>query len=120
MTTILLSGVEFYGYHGVSEAERTVGHRFEVDVELEVSERASTTDDVADTVDYGAVAALVVDVGQGPSQRTVERLARLMTDRLLAEFPTVSEVTLEVCKLLPPVPTVAHAAGVRLTVVRET
>ena len=119
MSTIILYGVEFYGYHGVSEVERAVGHRFEVDIELEVAERASLTDDVADTVDYGAIAALVVAVGEGPSQRTVERLARLMADQILAEHPSVSEVTVEVSKLMPPVPAVAAAAGVRLVVNRD-
>ena len=119
MSTILLSGIEFYGYLGVSEAERTVGNRFEVDIELEAEERASLTDDVSDTVDYGAVAALVVELGQGPSLRTVERLARVIADRLLAEFPRVSEVTVELFKLLPPVPCVVRAAGVRLTLSRK-
>ena len=114
----MLSGIEFYGYHGVSEAERAVGHRFEVDVEIEAAERASVTDDVADTVDYGAVAASVVEIGTGPSIRTVERLARLMADRILFDHTTVSEVTIEVSKLLPPVATAVAAAGARLTVRR--
>ena len=118
MSTILVSGIEFYGYHGVAERERAIGHRFEVDVELEVSERASETDDVADTVDYGAVAAQIVAIGEGTSHRTVERLARLMADAVLAENRTVAEVTIEVSKLLPPIPSVVRAAGVRLTVGR--
>ena len=119
MSTILVSGVEFYGFHGVSDAERAVGHRFEVDVELEAEERASLTDDVSDTVDYGAVSALVVEIGTGPSHRTVERLARLIADRLLAEYPLVTEVTVELFKLLPPITAIVRAAGVRLTMVRE-
>ena len=119
MSTILLSGIEFYGYHGVSEVEREVGHRFEADVELEADERASLTDDIADTVDYGAVASLVVEIGRGPSHDTVERLARSVADGLLTQFPAVTEVTIELFKLLPPVPIVVRAAGVRLTVVRK-
>ncbi|MHB8636653.1 MAG: dihydroneopterin aldolase [Fimbriimonadaceae bacterium] len=119
MATIFVSGIEFYGYHGVSSAEREVGRRFEVEVELEIAERASATDNVADTVDYGAVAALVVEIGQGHPHCTVERLARLMADRILATHPSVSEVAIEVSKLLPPIPAVVRAAGVRLSVNRS-
>ena len=32
---IILDGMVFYGYHGVNQAERELGQRFVVDVELE-------------------------------------------------------------------------------------
>jgi dihydroneopterin aldolase len=112
--TVLVSGIEFYGFHGVSEAERVVGHRFSVDVELEVEPRATETDDLEDTVDYGAVAQLIVEVGETGSCKTVERLAMIMANRLLEKQPLVASVTIEVRKLLPPIPLTVESAGVRL------
>ncbi|HLK16419.1 MAG TPA: dihydroneopterin aldolase [Fimbriimonadaceae bacterium] len=119
MSTIFVRGIEFYGYHGVSEAERSVGHRFSADVALEVNETASVTDDVADTVDYTLVAAAVVEIGRGSSVSTVERLARLIAERLLTDNPCASDVAVEVTKLLPPMPLPVTGAGVRLTLTQS-
>ena len=66
MTTdrLLLEDVRFYGHHGVSKAEQTVGVWFSVDAELAVDlEPAVVSDDLAAAVDYGVVARRIVDIG---------------------------------------------------------
>ncbi len=118
MPTIVVSGIEFYGYHGVSEAEREVGHRFVCDVEVECSAPATETDAIEDTIDYGAVAHLIVALGQGESYKTVERLASNMASRVLSGFPLAAAVTVDLRKQLPPVACVVAEAGVRVTVER--
>ena len=53
---IILKGIRFHGYHGISESERQVGQKYEVDVELICSlSAAGSTDDLKHTVDYGKV-----------------------------------------------------------------
>src|SRR5439155_14168054 len=60
---ILLRSIEFYGYHGVAEAERLIGHRFSADVALTTDlERAGAIDDLDATVDYGEVCRCVLAV----------------------------------------------------------
>jgi dihydroneopterin aldolase len=118
MFTVLVRGLEFYGFHGVPDAEQVVGHRYIVDVELEVDGAAELTDDVADTVDYGQVAHGLSLLGVNSQFRTVERLARAMADHLLEAYPRVVELEIEVRKLLPPAPVILEEAGVRLTVRR--
>ena len=54
--SIEISGLSLYTHHGVSAAEREVGQRLVLDITLDMlSNDATTTDDVADTVDYGEV-----------------------------------------------------------------
>ena len=58
--------MSFYGYHGETQAERTLGNRFHVDVEIRMDlSVAGRTDDIADTLDYsrafGLVRAIVED-----------------------------------------------------------
>lgn len=60
MTTISLTGVSGYGYHGVLEAERENGQEFIVDVTYDVDARvAAALDDLDHTVSYADVAELV-------------------------------------------------------------
>src|SRR3989441_8476472 len=52
-----LEDVRFYGHHGVSTAEQTVGVWFSVDAELTLDlTSAAVSDDLACAVDYGQVA----------------------------------------------------------------
>jgi len=118
MITVFVRGIEFYGYHGVPAEERFIGHRYKVDVEMAVNGHADRTDHISDTVDYGAVATLVTTIGQGEAAHTVERLARLMGERILAEYPLVLGVSVRVSKPLPPAPVIAEEAGAEVELKR--
>ena len=112
---VFVEGIEFYGYHGVSEAEQEVGHRYLLDLAFEViSERSAESDDVLDTVDYGAAAGLAVQIAAAAKRRTVERVAAEIGDGLLAAFPLAASVEVRLCKLLHPCPVAASEAGVEL------
>src|SRR5437870_13580567 len=104
MTTdkLMLDDVRFYGQHGVSPAEKTVGAWFSVDVELALDlESAAATDDLGATVDYGALARRIVEIGTGHRVNLIERLAGMIVEALLREFPAKS-VRVRVRKLTPP------------------
>ena len=82
---IELKGLEVFGYHGVEEGERHHGQTFVFDVSLwPTSEPAS--DDIAETVDYRAVAACVRDVSDRRPVQLLETLAGAVADELLASF----------------------------------
>ena len=118
---IILKGIQFYGYHGVPDAEQQTGHRYEVDLWLEADlAAAAATDDVAQTVDYGAVARDVLAVGTGRQFRLVETLAEEIAAVVLQNQPRVLAVTVRVKKLLPPIPGVVEYAGVEITRRRES
>ena len=114
MIEVFLDGLEFYGYHGVPDAERSVGHRYSVDVSLDVDSQAETTDSVSDTADYGKIGAELVRFGENQQYRTIERLASEMARLVLDSNPKVTRVRLSIRKLLPPAPIIARAAGVTL------
>jgi 7,8-dihydroneopterin aldolase/epimerase/oxygenase len=118
MYTVFIRGLEFYGYHGVPAEERFIGHRYRVDLELRVEGRADETDHISETVDYGAVATLATQVGTSEKAHTVERLARLIGEKVLTEYPLVSSLWISVAKPLPPAPVIAEEAGVELELVR--
>lgn len=95
---VSIRGLEVYGRHGVHDAERVLGQRFVVDLDMELADdRSSTTDDLADTVDYAAMADDIVHIVGGEPVALLERLCRLIADRALRE-PVVRSATVTVAK----------------------
>lgn len=104
-----------YGNHGVTAEEQAVGRPFEVDVELRLDlQPAAEADDLAATVNYAEVAALVSRVNASGPFRLLETFAGRIAQELLAANP-VEEVTVRVRKPHPPVGLVVEAAEVEIT-----
>lgn len=101
---ITLRGLRAYGYHGVFDEERRTGQEFVVDltVWLDLS-GAAVSDRVADTVDYGQLATLVVGIVQGPPQNLLETLAARIAAAVL-EVPKVTTVQVRLHKPAAPIP----------------
>lgn len=111
---LLLDDVRFYGQHGMTAAERTVGAWFSVDAELAVDlSAAAISDDLGATVDYGAVARRIVEIGTRERVNLLERLAGLIAEALLREFPA-RQVRVRVRKLAPPLEGLVGTPGVEL------
>jgi dihydroneopterin aldolase len=111
---LLLEDVRFYGHHGVSKAEQTVGVWFSVDAELAVDlEAAAVSDDLAAAIDYGEVARRIVEIGTAGRVNLLERLAGLIAQALLREFPT-RQVRVRVRKLTPPLQGLVGTPSVEL------
>ncbi len=101
---LLLTGLTFFGRHGVRPAEQELGARFVVDVALYTDLRtAGTSDDLAATVDYAAVHRCVRAVIEGPPLRLIEAVAERLATALLAEFPRVERVVVRVHKPQAPI-----------------
>jgi 7,8-dihydroneopterin aldolase/epimerase/oxygenase len=83
---------------GVHDWEREVEQtlRFSVDMAADVR-RAAATDDLADALDYSAVAATIAAVVREGRFRLIETAAERVAERLLADFP-VSWLRLELRK----------------------
>ena len=114
MDKLFLDDVRFFGRHGVTPAEESVGAWFSVDVELALDlAPAAVSDELAAAVDYGAVARLVADIGTGPRVNLIERLALRIAEALLKEFPT-HDVCVRVRKITPPLAGLTGTPGVEL------
>jgi dihydroneopterin aldolase len=110
-----LEDVRFYGHHGVSKAEQTVGVWFSVDAELAVDlTPAATSDELGSTIDYGLVARRIVEVGTQGRVNLIERLAGQIAQTLLREFPA-QQVRVRVRKLTPPLEGLVGTPSVELT-----
>jgi dihydroneopterin aldolase len=109
-----LEDVRFFGRHGVTTEEQTVGTWFSVDAELDVDlSAAAVSDDLRATIDYGAVARRIVEIGTAQRVKLLERLAGLIVEALLREFPA-GAVSVRVRKLTAPLEGLVGTPAVEL------
>lgn len=88
---------------------------FEIDATLTLDlSAAADTDDLAHTVDYGALCDRLVALAAGAHVDLMEAMAGRLAAAVL-EDERVQAVTVEVRKLRPPVPHDLRTAGVRVT-----
>jgi len=118
MVTLFVTGLEFYAHHGVPAEERVIGHRYIVDLELDVKSSAEKSDEVEDTVDYAAAAEVVLEVSANNRFKTIERLAYVVAETLLSRFSRVERVNIRLAKRLPPAPVIVEELGVELELTR--
>lgn len=112
---IELRGLRLVGLVGVLDHERATGQPLEVDLDLSVDlTAAGRSDDLADTVDYGAVCTAVAAAVTAGHVALLEHLATRVADAVLARDDRVVAVEVAVRKLRPPVPLDLASSGVRI------
>lgn len=80
-----LVGMQFSGRHGVLPWEKTEAQPFEVDLVLHTDLRdAGTSDDLADTTDYGSLFDLTAAIVEGRTFNLIEALAAAIARAVLA------------------------------------
>lgn len=115
---ITLTGLEVFAHHGVFDHEWEDGQVFVVDLVLEVDLSVPAgSDDLDDTVDYGALAASVRDRVAGERWNLIERVAERVAD-LVLEDPRVDRAVVTVHK--PSAPMDVPVGDVSVTVARTS
>ena len=112
---ILIEGIKFHGFHGLTRLERQVGVRLSVDLALDMDlEAAGRNDNVRATLDYRKVHQRVVEIGRGRSHKLLESFAIAVLDALLEEFPA-DRVSIRVRKDTPVLDGIVDSVGVEMT-----
>jgi 7,8-dihydroneopterin aldolase/epimerase/oxygenase len=116
MDKMYVSGMKFYGYHGVFPEEQKLGQRFNVDVTLGLDlSRAGLTDDLNETVNYKEVYDAVKEIVEGDSVQLLETLSEAICSTLLGKFTRIMEATVKVIKPDPPIPGHYDSVAVEIT-----
>jgi 7,8-dihydroneopterin aldolase/epimerase/oxygenase len=115
LDVIELRGLRVVATCGVLPEEQVRAQPLELDLDVVCDlRRAGETDDLAATVDYGAVLDEVVRVATAEHCALLERLAERVAEAVLTD-ERASAVTVAVRKLRPPVPHDVTSTGVRIT-----
>ena len=102
---ITLTGLRVHANHGVFEHEKRDGQEFVVDVTvwLELAQ-AAVSDDLADTLDYGALAARVAKIVGGPSHDLIETVATRSAEDIMRWDDRLHAVEVTIHKPDAPIP----------------
>jgi dihydroneopterin aldolase len=117
MDRITLQGIDVYAHHGIHPAERELGQRFVIDVDLWADfSAAAEHDSLRLALDYTSVHRLICEAAANTSFHLLEALAHHLCLTLLREFP-VARVAITVQKPNPPIPN--FLGKVSVTLVRD-
>ena len=111
---ICLKNVRFHAFHGVLPQERQVGGDFLLSLRVGYPlARAVESDEVGDTLNYATLFDLVKREMDVPSQ-LLEHVAGRIAKAVVAAFPAVTSIDLELTKQNPPMGADSDGAGVEL------
>jgi 7,8-dihydroneopterin aldolase/epimerase/oxygenase len=115
-----LRGLSIYTHHGVSDAEREIGQRLELDLDFDVPDcDALLTDRLEDTIDYAEACDIVALAATERSYRTLERLCNVIAERLMERFDC-GHVRVRAAKPEPPIPLALAEVAVEVVAERAT
>ncbi|HBN45741.1 MAG TPA: dihydroneopterin aldolase [Candidatus Marinimicrobia bacterium] len=119
MGIIRLKNMQFYGYHGVSESEKHLGGKFEVDVEMSMDlKEACAADNLDATVDYEAVYNIVDGCVKNDKFYLIEALADSIARETFTHF-AIAEITVRVRKPHAPINGMLDTVEVEISRNRE-
>lgn len=111
---IYIDNMRFHARHGVMEQERLTGGDFLVSLSACYPlGRAVESDDVEDTLNYAQVYEIVKREMEKPS-KLIEHVAGRIGKSLMASMPAITELTVKVTKVNPPMGADCDGAGVLL------
>ncbi len=114
---IIVGGIKFHAYHGLTRLEREVGVRCSIDVEMTLDLSAAIAhDSLKDTIDYREVHRMVLEIGQERNSfHLIESLGGRIAEEILGRFAAVTEVTVRVRKETPIIDGIVDYIGVQVT-----
>ena len=116
---IHLRNVRFHAFHGVMPQERRVGAYFLVNLRVGYPlEKSMQSDEVADTLNYAALYAVVREEMMTPSN-LLEQVAGRIADAVIKAFPQVTSIDLELTKENPPMGADCDGAGVKIHLIND-
>lgn len=99
---ILLEDIKIYAYHGVLPEESVIGNNYIINTELRADlEKASQTDNLADTVNYAEISEIIHREMQIPSQLLENVIGRIIR-KIEENFPQISYIKIKLTKINPP------------------
>lgn len=112
---IRVAGISVYANHGCLDEEALIGSEYQVDVALTADLSVpAAEDDLSKTIDYVRVHEIVRQQ-MGIRAKLLEHVCKRIIDVLVEEFEMLTEVSVCVAKLNPPINGMAKNVSVELS-----
>lgn len=112
MEKIIIDNLRVWAFHGVAAQEREVGNEFKITVTLMCDlSAAMRSDNVADTINYADVIAVIKQEMSLPSA-LLENVVYRIKQSIIQKFSSVVGGSIRLDKLTPPIACEVAAVGV--------
>lgn len=109
---IILTGMEFFAFHGFYAVEQKMGNNFIVDVSITLNlTEAGNSDNLADTVNYEKVYS-IVKLRMEKTVSLIETVAFGIKKDITALFSNIENVEVKISKLNPAFPGKIHSVNI--------
>ncbi|NER81000.1 MAG: dihydroneopterin aldolase [Leptolyngbya sp. SIO1D8] len=116
MDTLQISDIRAYGYTGALPEETVLGQWFRVDLTLAMDlSPAGTSDVLTDTHDYRQAIAAVHHLIQNQPFKLIETLASEIARAVLKTDERLTQISVKLTKLTPPIPGFTGNIAVEIT-----
>ncbi len=110
-----ITGLALHGRHGALEAERSLGQKFLLDLEIVADiGNAASSDKLDETLHYGLVIKSAAAAFDARPMNLIEAAAGAVGDALIAEFPRIVSVRVTVHKPNAPIAAIIDDLAVTL------
>ncbi|MBF0288810.1 MAG: dihydroneopterin aldolase [SAR324 cluster bacterium] len=115
IATIRLCNLIFYGYHGVLAEEKSLGQRFEIDLEYQFDcDLATTTDQLHNSISYADIYEFIEHAVSHNQFKLLETLANFIMTNIREKYPILS-ICVKIRKPSVPIPGVLDHVEVELS-----
>jgi dihydroneopterin aldolase len=112
-TTLTVTGLQTYGYHGLFDAERQLGQHLIFDIcATLIAAPTHLSDKLDGSVRYDELVNEVVRISDDSTFKTLEALAETTARRLLQRYESIANIAITVAKLSPPITHIVNRIGV--------
>ncbi len=103
MGIIKVENIKLYAFHGCLNEEALIGSEYSVDITVTADlSKSSLTDDLNDTVDYVLLNKIVAEE-MAVRSKLLEQVGQRILDSIFKKSPLVTNATVSVSKLNPPI-----------------
>ncbi len=111
---IRLLDIEIYAHHGTHQAEREIGQKFVIDLEMELDlKRPGGSDNINDTINYVEAFKIVEKATKEKNYHLIEALAEDIARGIVDKFP-LERLTVRVKKPHAPIGGIIGRAEVEI------
>jgi len=115
MGRIILKDIKVYAYHGCLIEEGQIGSDYHVNLSVKANLSSSAlSDELNDTVDYVLLNKIVAEE-MAIRAKLLENVAHRILMRIFKEIPIVTEATVQVAKINPPIGGDVEMVSVEMT-----